>query len=158
MKTASAIEHQAHLAWDAGDLRRARILFAQGASLGATGCMLNLGYFYDEGLGVRQSKQKAMHWYKRAYRKGSSAAASNIAVLYSERGSFRLAVAWYKRAAGLGDGDAQLSLAHHYAIGLGVRRSLAATSRHASRALRSQYITPAGREEAAALLGRSNAA
>jgi TPR repeat protein len=82
-----------------------------------------------------------MHWYKRAYRKGSSAAASNIAILYSERGSFRLAVAWYKRAAELGDGDAQLSLAHHYAIGLGVRRSLAATSRHASRALRSGLDT-----------------
>jgi TPR repeat protein len=157
VKPLSVIEQDAHAAWDAGNLRRARVLFARGASLGAEGCMLNLGYFYDEGLGVRESKQKAMHWYKRAYRKGSSAAASNIAVLYAERGRFGLAVAWYKRAAALGDGDAELSLAQHYAIGIGVRPSLAAASQHARRAVRAQHITPAGREEAVALLGGSNA-
>jgi uncharacterized protein len=158
MQSLSAIELESHAAWDRRDLRHARILFARGAALGADGCMLNLGYFYDEGLGVRQSKQKAMHWYRRAYRKGSSAAASNVAVLYCERGRFRLAVAWYKRAAALGDGDAELSLAIHHAIGAGVRRSHSATALHARRAVSSQHISPAGREEAAAILGVSNAA
>jgi TPR repeat protein len=54
--------------------------------------MLNLGYFYDRGLGVRRSEAKALYWYRRAYRRGDASGANNIGTIYRERGDLRQAV------------------------------------------------------------------
>ena len=117
--------------------------------------MLNLGYFYDEGLGTKQDKDKAMYWYKHAYRKGSAAAASNIAILYRERSNYRLVFRWFEKAALLGDGDAAVELAKLYLEGTGVRRSNFLAERWLLEAVSSQFITEAGREEALSLLLRA---
>jgi TPR repeat protein len=114
--------------------------------------MLDLGYFYDEGVGTRQDKIKAMFWYKRAYRRGSSAAASNIAILYRERNQARQVFHWFRRAAALGDGDAQVDLAKLFLDGKGVRRSALKAKAALLAALASDLITEAAREEAAVLL------
>src|SRR4051794_28341671 len=111
--TPTTLEESAHLAWEAGNRRRAFRLFLQCAESGsnAYGCMLNVGYFYDVGMGVKQDKQLAMLWYKRAYRLGCSASACNIAALYREMGRYALTYQWYCRAAKLGDGDAEIETA-----------------------------------------------
>lgn len=145
-------ELKAHEAWEAGNLALAFELFSVCAAQGSEGGMLDLGYFYDEGIGTPQDKEQAMHWYKKAYRLGSSAAASNIAVLYREQGRFSLSAEWFRRAIHLQDGDAEVELAKLLIAGKGVRKSLSAAMEHLLNALVSDRITPAGIEEAEELL------
>ncbi|MFT3734197.1 MAG: tetratricopeptide repeat protein [Rhodocyclaceae bacterium] len=152
MATPDNLEEQAHDAWDSNQAARAFQLFSQAANAGQENSMLNLGYFYDEGLGTRQDKDKAMYWYKRAYRKGSAAAASNIAILYRERSNLRLMFQWFKKSAELGDGDSAVELAKLYLEGTGVRRSKADAVRWLAAATSALFISEAGREEALMLL------
>lgn len=150
--TLATIVESAHAAWEAGDLKLARQLFERAAAAGDAGSLVNLGYFYDEGIGAMPDKALAMRLYKRAYRKGDAAAASNIAILYREQGRRRLSFQWFARAAQLKDGDAEVELAKLLATGTGVRRSLALALQAAERARTSGFITPAGREEAISVL------
>ena len=153
-----SLEIQAHEAWEAGRLKEAFRLFKHAVDLGATECLLNLGYFHDTGIGTREDKGEAMRCYKLAYRWGVSAAASNIAVLYREQGKPRLMFAWYRRAADMGDGDAQLEFAKCLLDGRGVRRSPTDAKRHLRRAATSKLITLDARNEAHALLGQLSGA
>lgn len=146
-------------AWENGELTQAFSLFSEGAALGIEGCMLNLGYFYDEGIGVNEDKARAMYWYKRLYRTSKktnplhgAAAASNIAILYREQGKHRLEFQWFQRSAQLNDGGSEVDLAKLYMQGKGVRRSPALAKAALERALESNFITEADREEAADLL------
>jgi TPR repeat protein len=148
------IEMRAHKAWAAGNLELAFKLFSIGAVQGLDGCMLDLGYFFDEGIGIPIDKQQAMHWYKKAYRRGSSAAASNIAILYREKGRLNYTAQWFQRAARLNDGDAEVELAKLYMAGIGVRKSITAAKTHLTKALATSYITQAGREEAEELMAK----
>ena len=148
-------EIKAHEAWDAGNLDLAFELFSICAAQESDGCMLDLGYFYDEGIGTVANKKQAMYWYKKAYRLGSSsAAASNIAILYREQGRFNLTAQWFRRATQLNDGDAEIELAKLLIAGKGIRKSLPAAKEHLLRALASAYITPDGLKEAEELLGQ----
>jgi uncharacterized protein len=146
------IEFRAYEAWDGGNTRLAFELFAKDAASGSDGCLLNLGYCFDEGIGTVADKQRAMFWYKKAYRLGSSAAASNIAILYREQGRLNLTAQWFRRAAGLNDGDAEVELAKLAMTGEGVRKSLATAKAHLLKALGSANITAAGKEEAEELM------
>lgn len=130
--------------------------FAAAAHGGDPGAMVNVGWCYDVGLGVARSSKLALSWYKRAWRLDKrGGAANNIATVYRDRRKPRLAVAWYARAAQAGDNDALIELAGHYLAGSGVRRD----PRHAyallRRAAASQWITPAGRDQANYLLGQA---
>jgi uncharacterized protein len=148
MRSLADVELEAHSAWDNGRRKQALQLFQRGADAGLVGCMLDLGYFYDVGIGTRPDKVMAMRWYKRAYRKGEAAAASNIAILYKEQGKSRLAFGWYARSAALGDGDSSLELAKLCLAGQGVRRSIPSAKKHLRAALSSRLITEASQEEA----------
>ena len=152
MQSQSETELKAHAAWESGRNRDAFRLFQQGANEGRVGCMLDLGYFYDVGIGTRSDKTKALYWYKKAYRMKDAAAASNIAVLYKEQSKNRLAFQWYKRSAELGDGDSALDLAKLYLCGQGVRRSIPRAMQQLRIALSSKLITPASIDETRNLL------
>lgn len=124
--------------------------FAQSVVAGYSGAEQNLGYCYDEGIGVRKNFLKALYWYKTAWRHGSVSVASNLAMAYAARGNRRQAVYWWRKAVEQGDGDAALDLAKLYrASGHHAAASKAETL--IQRAIESKYITPAGREEALAL-------
>lgn len=143
---------EAHRAWESRNLAGAFNCFRLGANDGQPGCMLDLGYFYDEGLGTLRSKHEAMRWYKRAFLSGDSCAASNIAILFRERGSHRHMFRWFIAAARRDDGDALVEVAKCYLMGLGAPRSTMMAVANARKALRSAHISPAGREEAVGLL------
>lgn len=81
---------------------------------GSLGCQVNLGTFYSDGIGVKTNRAKGMHWYKRAFRKGYSAAAHNIGIVYRVEGDLSKALAWFERAISLGDIDANLDVAKIY--------------------------------------------
>ncbi|MFG6428814.1 tetratricopeptide repeat protein [Roseateles sp. LYH14W] len=147
-------ELQAHDAWDRGDLRTALALFVTSAASGSRGCALNLGYFYDEGLGIPQSKSSALYWYRQACRLGDLSGATNIAILCRERGQHHAMFRWFRkacRANGGDDGDAELAVARCLLSGLGAGKSRDRALRHLRRALRSRHVTPASVEQAHAL-------
>lgn len=102
-------------AWDAGQLARAFRLFLIDAKAGDVSSQLNLGYFYDEGLGVRPNREKALYWYRRAYKGGSAAAALNIGLILRLEGATGPALTWFERALRLGDEDTALHIAEVYA-------------------------------------------
>jgi TPR repeat protein len=105
---------RAHAAWERGDTRDAFRLFRLGANAGDASAQLNVGYMYDEGIGVRSSRQKALDWYRRAYRRGSAAAANNIGLVLRDKGRYSDAVRWLERARRRGDADSGLSIAEIY--------------------------------------------
>ena len=144
-------EKQAHEAWERGDLVAARQLFARALAEGNSSSALNLGYFYDEGIGGTRSTFSALKWYGYAYRHGDSSGAINIAIVHRERGNWKAMLAWSRKACALGDGDAELDMAKCYLQGRGTLRSRAKALKHLRRAIRSSHISPAGREEAVAL-------
>ncbi len=146
------MENRAHEAWDANDLPRAFQLFLACAHQGARGAMLDVGYFYDEGLGTRSSKYLARIWYRKARHAGDFVAANNLAILFRERQAHRSAFHWFRKAALDADGDAWVEMAKCHVEGRGTPVSNASARECLRRALRSRFITPAGREEAQSLL------
>lgn len=139
-------------AWNEGSLDTALARLREAADLGDPHAMLNLGYFLDEGLARPRSKHDALRWYRRAVRLGDRAAATNIAILFRERCNARSMFRWFMRSARSGDGDAHVELARCHRDGLGTRKWLSRAIAHARLAARSTSITPAGRQEASALL------
>jgi hypothetical protein len=142
----------AHAAWDRGRLTVAFKRFLALAEGGESEAWLNLGNFYANGIGTRRNRAKAMRWYRRAYRDGSGAAASNIATIYRNEGRPRMEAAWYRRAALIDDGDAAVELAKHFLFGSGVRKNRGHAAAYLKRALSTKFITFEGRIEARSLL------
>jgi len=139
---------RAHSAWDRGRVNDAFLLFRFAAENGDESCQINLGYFYDEGIGTRKNKTKAMYWYLKAYRRGESAAATNIGILYREKKKNALAVQWFRRAIALKDDDALYELGNHYRLGLGVRKSRGSAVQCYKRILNSKNVTEFTKEQA----------
>jgi uncharacterized protein len=152
--TGPSLSTDPYIAWDQGQVKLAFRIFAARARSGDAGAQLNLGYFYDVGLGTRRNRAQALHWYRRAYRQGSGAAASNIATVYRDDGRPALALAWYKRALSLKEDDAAVDIAKHYLLGVGVRKDRRRALAALGRAVRSHNLTPAIRYEAQRLLNR----
>lgn len=142
----------ADTAEEAGDYASARKSFERAASLGNADCLSRLARMYDIGLGVKVDKSHAMRLYKQAWRRGSSVAPNNIAILYREQGKRRLMFQWFKRAVDWNDGDALVEVAKCYLHGNGVRRSPQSALRALSLAVDSDCITEASRENAQAIL------
>jgi len=97
--------------WDRGQLAKAHELLLGLSERGDAGAQLNLGYFYDVGLGVRKNATKALYWYGRAYRQGNGSAANNIGTVWRDRGRKSRAIAWFKRAMQLGEVDSGIEIA-----------------------------------------------
>jgi TPR repeat protein len=97
-----------------GHFKSAFRLYLAAAKGGDPSCQINLGNFYDRGIGVRPNRDLALLWYRRAYRQGSGTAAHNIGLLFRHEGNFNQALAWLGRAAKKHDGDANLAIAKIY--------------------------------------------
>jgi TPR repeat protein len=110
--------------WSRGELRPALKLFLQAAKNGDRAAQLNVGYFYDRGIGVRRNREEALYWYKRAYRRGDASAAANIGTIWRDAGESRRALSWFKKAVRLGDDGGNLEIARIY-LGRGDRRQAA---------------------------------
>src|SRR5580765_1544668 len=97
--------------WEKGNLRAAFRLFLAAAKGGNAGSQLNVGHFYDEGIGIRANRSAALYWYKRLYRRKNAAAAANIGTIWRDQGNSKRALGWFEKAIGLGDDDANLDIA-----------------------------------------------
>lgn len=105
---------QAYKEWKRKNLRLALRLFLAAAEGGDKGAQVNAGYFYDKGIGVRPDRSKALYWYKRAYRRGDSGAANNIATIWRDQQKMRLALTWFEKAVKLGDDGSNVEIAKYY--------------------------------------------
>lgn len=154
MTMQNELEDQAYEAWDAERHSDAFRLFVAAEAHGARIVRLNIGYCFDEGLGVSRSKYQALTWYRRAHvaDRRSGSAASNIALVMRARGAHGSAFRWLQKSAVRHDGDTYVDLAKCYLTGLGVTRSVPLCLTLLRRAIRSKHITPAAREEAQSLL------
>jgi TPR repeat protein len=137
--------------WEQGKLQSAFRLFLAAAKGGDTGCQNNLGYFYDEGIGVKPNRARALYWYRRAYRRGVRCAASNIGVVYRDEENWKQALAWFERAIKLEDDDANLEIAKIY---LHQMKDRAKAIHYLKQTLKAKPddVTEASREEAQRLL------
>jgi len=138
---------------EAGNYTLARQSFERGAALGDAECLFRLAYMFDIGSGVETDKAMAMRLYQRAWRRGSTTAGMNIAILYRERQASRAMFQWWRRVADTGDGSAQLEMAKCYLGGTGVKQDPQAALRCLAVAVRSTFISEEEREEAERLLG-----
>ena len=95
-----------------GDVAQALNLFRQGAELGDAGAQNCIGIAYDSGRGVEQNKQKAIEWFKRAWRNSKEPGyCVNVALTYEEVGKPRQALYWWRKAVASGDRTAALGFA-----------------------------------------------
>jgi tetratricopeptide (TPR) repeat protein len=134
---------------DDGDSKSAFRLMLAAAKLGDTGAQVNVGNYYDAGIGVRQNRAAAMYWYKRAYSRGYSCAAHNIGIIWRNEKQHRRALAWFRRAVELGDDDSSLDIGKHYLYeGNNPAKAIA----HFKRVIRAKSVTGASVEEATLLL------
>jgi len=133
----------AHL--DAGRKRDAFRLFRQAAMLGHQASVLNLGYCFDVGAGVRRSRADALFWYRKAVSRGDANAANNIGTIYRDESKPRLAERWLQRAVSMGSRDSLLDLGKLY---LGPLKDPRKAKAALSRLLRSRDVTEDSRLQA----------
>ena len=136
--------------WDRGDAKRAYRVFHSLATRGDVGAQVNVGYFFDQGVGVRRNETKALYWYRRAYRRKDASAANNIGTIYRDRGATDRAIRWFRRAVALGDEGSLLEIAKLY-LRAGTYRTR--TLSYLKRVTRLRSVTEADSEEAKKLLG-----
>jgi hypothetical protein len=140
---------EASASWEEGRIKEAFRLFLAAAKAGDPSSQLNVGFFYDTGLGVKKSRPQAMYWYRRAWRRGETIAATNIAIVYRDEGRLRLALRWFEKAVALGDDDAMLDMARLYA---GSLANPTKARRLLRKVLASKNVTEESQEQAARLL------
>jgi uncharacterized protein len=132
-----------------GDMRSAFRLYLAAAKSGDSGSQLNVGNLYDAGRGVRRNRVAALYWYRRAYRRGSSSAASNIGIMWRNEKKLKRALEWFQKAVRLGDDEANLEIAKHYLLD---ERNPGKAIPHLEKVCHSNCVTEAGVEEATKLL------
>lgn len=92
----------------------------------------NVGVMYHQGLGVPQSDDEAVKWYRRAAENGHPRAQQNLGVMYEEGAGvpqdFAEAEKWYRMSAEQGNVFAKLNLGVLYERGTpGVPRDIVQT-------------------------------
>jgi len=107
-------------AYQSGDYKTALAEWTPLAEQGHVIAQYNLGYFYDEGLGVPENDKKATGWYTKAADQGNILAQKQLGDMYLHAGNSRAAAKWITKAAEQGDASSQLNLGAMYYIGDGV--------------------------------------
>ncbi|HRX35692.1 MAG TPA: tetratricopeptide repeat protein [Aestuariivirga sp.] len=104
---------------------------------------------YFDGEGVAFDFDESVKWDLRAIELGDTTSLSNLAISYRNTGNAREARKWFEKAVATGDGEAALDLAKLLHVSDfeidNVRRLL-------KMAVESDHMTPAGLEEAEAML------
>jgi TPR repeat protein len=146
--TADDRYNQACVLWDKRRLKEAFRLFLSAAEDGDLGAQLNIGYFYDYGLGTKKDSDEALRWYRRAHRRGHSSATLNIGTVYRDRGDTKRALQWFERALARGNDGSALDIGKvHLAEG-----NLKVAAQYFERVRKSQNVSEDTRNDASELL------
>jgi TPR repeat protein len=140
--------------WDRHHYDKAVRLFRQAAREGDAGSILNMGYAYDLGRGVRRSRARAMFWYRKGLELGDPDAAANIGTIYRDEGKPHEALRWFRKAIRLGTADSWLEIAKLYA---GPLKNIAAAKGALHSLIRSKaLVAESSIEQGARLLSNLN--
>jgi hypothetical protein len=101
-------------------------LFTQAANLNSDEGYFNLGYLYQNGVGLPKDSSKAISNYMQAANLGNVLAMNNLAYMY-ENGtgvpqSYKEALNWYMLSAAKGDANAECEVGQYYFNGTGVNK------------------------------------
>jgi uncharacterized protein len=115
-------------AYNRGDYATALRLFRSLAEQGNADAQNDLGWAYEQGIGVQQDFKEAIRWYRLAAEQGYAPAQYSLGVIYyNGRGvpkNLREAIKWYQLAAEQGNSRAQYNLGFMHANGEGFPRNL----------------------------------
>ncbi|MEK6749500.1 MAG: tetratricopeptide repeat protein [Pseudomonadota bacterium] len=117
---------QGLLAYFSRDYPQAIALWRPLAEQGHAQAQANLGWIYQQGIGVPADQQAALLWLARAAEQGHVVAQNNLGASY-ENGwgiaqNYLIAAQWYRRAAAAEYGNAQYNLALLLMHGKGVKK------------------------------------
>jgi len=136
--------------WERRRLRAAFRLFLAAAADGDLSSQLNVGYFYDCGIGTKKDTNEALRWYTKAHKRGDSSGTQNIGTVYLERGEKRRALRWFQRALAKGNDGSALDLGKlHFSEG-----NLKLAAKYLELASRSQMVSEDTAEKAMQLLNQ----
>ncbi len=129
--------------------KQAVLAYQRAVELGYVSALLNLGFCYDRGFGVKKSKKHAMQCYRRVWEaEHSGSAASNIATVYRDLGDMARAFKWWHKAAKADDGGSFVNVGYCLYYGIGVRTNRRKAMAAFRRACGAKFITESEREEA----------
>lgn len=115
------------------DLGKAVEYYSRAADAGSDEAQYNLGYCYEEGLGVFRSPAKAVKWYRRSAGLGNAKAQNNLGNCYywgsGVAQDYKEAFKWYALSASQDYGWAQYNLAECYDEGRGTAKNPAEAQR-----------------------------
>ena len=102
-------------------------LWKKAAEQGNARAQFNLGYCYENGMGVEQNYAEAVKWYRKATEQGQANAQLNLGYCYRNgmgvEQNYEEAVSWYRKAAAQGNAAAQFNLGVCYKNGEGVEQN-----------------------------------
>jgi TonB family protein len=108
------------------DYATAFSLFHEAAELGDPEAVNQVGWMYQNGLGVTRDYAEAMTWFRKAAQAGNGDGMNNIGWLYQAgwgvTQDYHEANEWYKKAADAGNGAGMYNVGWLYQNGLGVTR------------------------------------
>ena len=90
------------------------------AGLDTSKAQYNLADRYKDGVGVSQSDENAIYWYKKSAIQGNSSAQLSLGHMYDMKNKYEEAFYWYKKSAEQGNPRAQYNLGSKYIFGFGV--------------------------------------
>ena len=126
---AQADYESADAAYKAGDYETAVKEFLPLAEQGLAPAQFNLGWMYQQGLGVLQDYAEAVEWYRKAAEQGFAPAQYSLGIKYekglSVQQDYAEVAKWFRKAAEQGHANAQNSLGIMYEKGVGVQRNYA---------------------------------
>jgi TPR repeat protein len=140
--------NQACELWDKRRLKEAFRLFLSAAEDGDSSCYLNVGYFYDSGIGTRKDTNAGLRWYRKAHRRGDSSATHNIGTVYRDRGETKRALWWFECALARGNDGSAVEIGRIYLR----ERNPQLAAKYFERASKSQSESEDTIEEATELL------
>jgi hypothetical protein len=119
--TISKAEHlreQGHAQSDRGLGLKSFRSFLKAAELGDEEAQVIIGYDYAYAITGEYNAEKAIRWWKRAYKQGSWAAAYNLGMFFRDAKQWKKAVKWFERAVQAGDEDGLIEIAKiHFRYG-----------------------------------------
>ncbi len=149
---AREVFERAYKEWERKNVRVALRLFLSAAQAGDKGAQLNAGYFYDNGIGIRPNRAKALYWYKRAYRRGDASAANNIGTIWRDQKNMKLALTWFEKAVKLGEDSSNVEIAKYH---LRVQHDPKKAIGYLNKVCRSNRVAEVEAEEANRLLNQA---
>jgi hypothetical protein len=154
LSTGDLLHMEADLLDERGRHADALPLLLKGAKAGNTGCQILLGNYLSDGRkGIPIDRKRAVYWYKQAYKRGSSTAASNLAMTYRKQSDVDEAYRWFELAVESGDNEAHLDLAK---IWLHDRENEVKAIKHLKAVFQGdpRNVSEQGRDEARTMLRR----